>query len=231
MGWSFSCDRNFKKEDQVKQNLRGFSAGYEVLGDSVVGNNHWILLKTPEGKKIIYLALMQSGYPDHGWGYKGMTEESGPNELNCPLKLLNQCDETDSTYAKDWRRMVREYHAHKSKQRKARQSLQKGDELNHDGKSYLLEADLGRLGWSVRRISDGAVLRVSSKHLKAALAQGLIRTQADQEADRKAAQAARDAEQAKWADGQQGLFTADQTSSATAEHRLSLGDAPLVFED
>lgn len=58
-----------------------------------VGNHHWYLVETPDGRQIVGLDLMESGGPGSGWGYKDMDETMGPYSsrtilLSAPVRLL-----------------------------------------------------------------------------------------------------------------------------------------------
>ena len=54
----------------------------------------------------------------HEFGYKAMDETVGPNEVSCPLYLLDLVPVPAGEYAAPWRGRVRAYHAAAAKQRK-----------------------------------------------------------------------------------------------------------------
>lgn len=49
-----------------------------------------------------------------GWGYKPMDESCGPHVVSCPLKYLDMVPDPGG-YATEWRKNVREWHAHKKR--------------------------------------------------------------------------------------------------------------------
>lgn len=171
MGWSFSTNPRYDRAALMRdlQAPGRLSPGYTMLKHRFVGNNHWYLYQTPEGKKVIGLNLMASGrYPgmDHksGWGHKGMCEQSGLGEVNCPLSLLDEADEPER-YAIEWRQCVRAYHAKRKVQEQARKSVcVKGAEVLCNGEIYTLVESLGRKGWRVVS-KEGRPYRMSHQTL------------------------------------------------------------------
>ena len=142
-----------------------FSPGYVPLERRVVGNSVWTLLEH-EGRRFIALDLIKGGGRCNGWGSKGMSEDEGPCYYDCPLALLDQCTETDSKYAKEWRSKVREFHA----KRKERKQPETGMTVTYGGTHYRLHTPAGpRKGWHVVRCGDGAMFRMSSRQLSEAL--------------------------------------------------------------
>lgn len=166
MGWLFSCNPNFKKSDQIAEFRQPsyWNEGVKLLADRVVGNHYWAAIQLPAGRKVVFLALLQSGGKDMGWGYKDMTEDSGPCYYDCPLSLLKMTDEPTEGYAVEWRQKVRAHHAAK----KARPLLTTGTVVHYCGHDYVLGTNLGRRGWSVRRCSDWVAFRMQAKQLAVA---------------------------------------------------------------
>lgn len=159
MGWSFNMNRNQTKE-QFLAELDRLSDGYELLRRSVVGNNVWQLVREREtGRIFIGLCLIARGPAPHGWGYKGMDENWGPVEVNCPLSFLKEASPPEG-HAVEWRERVRAYHAAK----KARPKYVPGLRVACDGRKFELTAPMGRRGWRVRE-STGDVYRMSFRVL------------------------------------------------------------------
>lgn len=150
MGWSFACDRSFDRAAQIAMFRRPgglLAEGYTLLQTSVVGNNFWYLYRNPDNRDVIGLCLMQSGGRNSGWGYKGIDEEWGPTEVNCPLTLLKLASEPRG-HAVEWRERVRAYHAAK----KARPKWAPGMRVKYGDVLYTLEnPDFRgvRYGWTV----------------------------------------------------------------------------------
>lgn len=168
MGWSFECyPRSRESFIADLTSARHFSPGYEPIEHRVVGNNVWQLVRKPDGRTFITLDLIKKERGG-GWGNKGLSEDMGPCEVNCPLSLLNKADppENGFGYAAGWRQKVCEFHATKSLQQKARVV---GTVVSYGGHQYQLSRPAGpRKGWIVSRVSDGAVYRMSAKQLAAA---------------------------------------------------------------
>ncbi len=163
MGWLFSCDPSFKRADQVaKFRQPGYwNEGTKLLADRVVGNHYWAAIETPKGEKFVFLALMQGGGRDMGWGYKDMTEHCGPYHHDCPLSLLEMTDEPTEGYAVEWRKRVREFHANK----KAKPVRGPGDKFSINGTVYeLVEKRAPRQGWRVKD-EYGTPYRISFRAL------------------------------------------------------------------
>ena len=164
MGWTFS-ERWRTRSDMVAY-LRSpgfYSPGYERLQSTTVGNHHWSLLKRPDGTIMISLELMQGSKPGYpGWGYKGISEDMGPNEVDCPLHFLDKASPPTCEYARAWREDVRAYHAKK----KSRPPLEPGRVVALAGHEYRLTRPIGpRRGWYVERVSDGARFRMNPRYL------------------------------------------------------------------
>ena len=169
MGWSYACDKSFDKKKLIAKITSGsyLSPGYQMLEHRVVGNNLWYLYQTPEGNKTIGLVLMASGYPEMGWGEKGLSESWGPAEVNCPLSLLEMADEPPCDYARDWRNEVRKYHDSIKHEKSVWTSIQVGARLQVGADQYLVESTkyLPK-HLIVTRQGDGARFRVSKRNFK-----------------------------------------------------------------
>ncbi len=166
MGWSFSFKNT--KAEEVQKIVSGFNKGYTTLDHRVVGNNLWVLLETPKHTRTIVLYLLQAGSKKHGegWGHKGLDENMGPCEVDCPLSLLNRTTAPEAGYAKDWREKVRQHHANRA----ARPEPVAGMVLAYGGQNYRLSSPVGpRKGWNVTRISDGVDFRMKAHQISEAL--------------------------------------------------------------
>lgn len=110
MGWSFDT-RDIGRKAHIERltSASHFSPDYEPLDHRVVGNNVWqLVLHKPTGRKLICLDLIakeRSG----GCGYKGLSEDMGPYEVNCPLSLLDKASPVTEGYAVEWRQKVHPY--------------------------------------------------------------------------------------------------------------------------
>jgi hypothetical protein len=166
MGWLFSCDRNFGKQDQIAKFREPsyWGEGVKRLADRVVGNHYWAAIELASGRKLVFLALLQGGGKDSGWGYKDMYETMGPCYYDCPLSLLAMTGEPTEGYAVGWRAKVRAHHAAK----KARPEYESGMRVQYGDHEYRLHTPAGpRKGWNVVRCGDGALFRMRAKQLAA----------------------------------------------------------------
>lgn len=171
MGWSFSMNRSQTKADFVAElnSDRTFSPGYHVLKHRVVGNHLWQLIARPDGTKTISLFLMSRGNgrhgrgcSDHGWGHKGLSEDMGPCEHDCPLSLLNEADPPESKYASDWREEVRQFHAAK----KQRPKPAPDKVVKYGDRTFrLVRPYAPRRGWVADCIDDGVRYRLNAQQL------------------------------------------------------------------
>lgn len=163
MGWSFSCNSRYGRKAQIEDFRRpGFLApGYEMLQSQAVGNNFWYLCKGPDNVIFIGLNLMGGGGRQNpGWGYKGLTEDMGPVEVNCPISYLDKASPPRG-YAAEWREKVRAYHARRAVKFKP------GMRVEYGGHTYRLQVKVNK-GWHVVRESDYAEFLMRTRHLNRA---------------------------------------------------------------
>ena len=167
MGWSFDY-RDIGREAHIKRltSASHFSPDYEPLEHRVVGNNVWqLVLHKPTGRKMICLDLIAKERGG-GWGYKGLSEDMGPYEVNCPLSLLNKASPVTEGYAVEWREKVRAYHAKRSN----KATPKPGMVVTYGGFEYRLDHPYApRKGWSVTRLQDAMQFRMNARQLSVAL--------------------------------------------------------------
>lgn len=168
MGWSFSCI-DIGRDAHIAEitSQKHFSADYKPLAHRVVGNNVWQCVEqVSTGRRFITLDMIAKDR-NGGWGYKGMSEDCGPSQVNCPLSLLDMCTEArQDGYGAGWRQKVREYHAAKRTASKPAQ----GATVTYGGHQYRLDAPAGpRRGWHVTRVGDGRSFRMNAQQLSQAL--------------------------------------------------------------
>ena len=145
MGWLTMYDA-VSKEWLVKHLLADYSRGhstgvtFKVLGHALRNNNLWMAInvqKNGEEKSRTFLCLFLLGYDKsmERWGYKDIEASMGPNESDCPLKLLKLVSEECKTsdYS-NFEKRVKDYHASKAKVSgiKRTANLEHGDQVFFD---------------------------------------------------------------------------------------------------
>lgn len=168
MGWSFSYfDVGRKAHIESLVDSKHFSEGYTSLAHRVVGNNVWQAVRRPNGEVLICLDLIAKERGG-GWGNKGISEDMGPCEVNCPLSLLAMCTPAEpGSYAEAWREKVHAYHA----KRKAAKAVKPkpGLVVTYGGEEYTLLEPLGsRRGWYVEA-KYGGRYRMKARQLASAI--------------------------------------------------------------
>lgn len=167
MGWSFDT-RDIGRKAHIERltSASHFSPDYEPLEHRVVGNNVWqLVLHKPTGRKLICLDLIAKER-NGGWGYKGLSEDMGPCEVNCPLSLLDKASPVTEGYAVGWREKVRAYHAKRANKAKP----VAGAELTYGDHQYrLVHPYAPRKGWVAMRLSDGRIFRMNARQISQAL--------------------------------------------------------------
>lgn len=80
--------------------LRVYYAAVEHINKATEERNVWALICL-----VYYNRRDREGFV---FGYKDMSESMGPREAECPEEILDLLTETDSEYARDWRRQCRD---------------------------------------------------------------------------------------------------------------------------
>ena len=160
MGWFFYGNKNIGKKEIIDLLMKDtFSDGYNLIEYKVAANNIWYLLSRPDGTKTIGLYVLQSGGSESGWGYKGMSEDCGPYQLNCPLSLLEKADPPMSDYAKEWRNKVL---AANSKQKELRSKLAPHIVVRVNKREFELISKRPRSStWTVKEIATGKFFSIA----------------------------------------------------------------------
>ncbi len=164
MGWLSGWKDKTELVNHLK-NSSYWSSDVEHVKASMVGNNLWHLLKVKEtGEHIITLSKIEFFNKSEGYGYKGISEDMGPCEINCPLGFLNY-PSNPTGFAVDWRERVREYHSSKNLAPKP----VAGMKVSYCSHQFELIESLGRKGWRVKHLNGGLYNRLTAKQLNAAL--------------------------------------------------------------
>jgi len=178
MGWLFGWQskaeliRHLTADEEYTQNEDGASPRHfrrRTMRSAIRGKCLWCVNETrclEDGKIDVWIGLALIERDGQRWGYKDMSEESGPNYYTCPLSFLDEVPPPPSEFAVSWRMEVRAYHE------AAKHQWCVGDRFVFAGHEYELLAPAKR-SWSVRRLSDGRIFRASPRHLIASRMQGL----------------------------------------------------------
>lgn len=108
MGWLFGWSSLKEVRENILADYRK-SSTHEVIDykSTKFGRNLWIAIKRGERSYILLYLLDKR---EKMWGYKDLSECSGPVECDCPLTLLDKTTGDDNTYSIQWREKVRKYH-------------------------------------------------------------------------------------------------------------------------
>lgn len=172
MGWLFSSQWA-RKNDLVQHILSQIKEPYHTIAHRLVGNHLWVVYGAQQGteawqrmngKNEIVLFKMRFGGGEGG--YKDVGENSGPYATDCPVSLFEIAGPPITNTADEWRRRVISDHARKQALRKVK--IAPGDVVTYGNVQYRVEKYLGRSGWYVNRVSDGALLRMSARQMNQA---------------------------------------------------------------
>lgn len=149
MGWYYGPERNARevRDMAIREITEG---GSKVLDHAMTGVGHrlWMAIESKTGERFVMLYLI-NGDRD-GWGYKPISEDMGPAEVDCPLRILDatgEAAEADASgYAHEWRVKVREYHKQRAERRSFAKTLARGTRFayEHATQTFTYEGMRGR---------------------------------------------------------------------------------------
>ena len=123
MGWTYIC-RPLRHDETPDSYLREKSGAlnwskhddatgdrHEVIASAMVGSVWYGALKityasTPGTSRVVALVFLTSQRKGEGFGWKDMSEDMGPNECDCPKRILDLLTPTESEYARDRKSVV-----------------------------------------------------------------------------------------------------------------------------
>lgn len=119
MGWTFQNATRYKKNGEVDRkaevdDLYAFedeNVKVSVLKSRMVGSTYYGAIKVEEnGETTVHgsVVLTSSDKPSFNFGYKAMSETSGPFSYDCPKSILDLLSPTTNENALEWRRACRE---------------------------------------------------------------------------------------------------------------------------
>ena len=117
MGWTSTDARFYTADGKVNRKAEcdalytweGEKTKNEVIKSSMRGSVYYAAVQTTDkstgSKEVFAVVCLTSTRWDGGFnfGYKGMTEDMGPCEDDCPKGILVLLTDTESKYAKEWR--------------------------------------------------------------------------------------------------------------------------------
>jgi hypothetical protein len=106
MGWTFlHKEKKQKLADFFKQEFTYVTKGCEILDVASHLNVAYIALQLPTHEVTALVVLLRHVPTEYyNFGYKDMDETQGPNESNCPERILKLLTPTTSEYALAWRK-------------------------------------------------------------------------------------------------------------------------------
>lgn len=146
MTWPEDSPNTYKVLDSAVIRLRTFYAALEII-DKATGE-----------RRVTALVILLGFYKGHeNFGWKDMDESMGPNEAECPERILDLLTPIDSEYANNWRKRCRDAIAYK----KAKPKIEVGCTLNLYGKPYTVTANLGRKGFHIYSYEEDRKYRMT----------------------------------------------------------------------
>lgn len=135
LSWSADSAFEYKVLESATVALKTFYAAIERTNKAT-------------GERQVWAAVILINYANqdrHNFGYKDMDESCGPNETDCPARILDLLTPTDSQYANDWRARCRATIA----KRQDAQKLCAGMLVRSHGKQYKIIEKIGARGFVV----------------------------------------------------------------------------------
>ena len=165
MGWYYER----KRPDQSVKDwfAESLSDKVELLDLSVVRmRTMYGAIKNKESGQVYAIVYLLDMVPhgDCNIGYKPMDETMGPNESECPERILKLLTPTDSQFAKEWReRCWANINRRKTKPKVKDGSRIKFDEpLTFTNGAVLDEFTVHMIGKKIRFISGGGLYRITN---------------------------------------------------------------------
>ena len=80
---------------------------WDVIDSALCGNTVYLAVHftdSDKGTDIVYGAVILTGYRNGEFFTKGLSEECGPYECDCPKRILDKLSPTDHEFALAWRK-------------------------------------------------------------------------------------------------------------------------------
>ena len=167
MGWLYGWDsiESIKRDTRAEYAVPDIAARMRIVDEASTnyGRNWWLLFEDADKKRFVALYLI-NGSRHSDFGYKNLTEDMGPCEVDCPLRLINAATEPLNDWAREWREKVRAHHVKRTATLDVVKSLKVGDKVMLKNKKPAgpftvtsLKPLKGSFGYVNYRLPKGAV--------------------------------------------------------------------------
>ncbi len=103
------------------------NADHEILDCATVKRTFYAAVRNKtDGQVWAWVCLIQRTRGEYNFGYKSMDESMGPNEAECPARILDLLTPTESQWANEWREACRKRIAHKAEARATTTTVKDG---------------------------------------------------------------------------------------------------------
>lgn len=147
--WPDNCKHKYTLLDMAIVKLKTCYAAVERIDGDTGERTVWAA--------VILLHYGATKHDSHDFGYKDMDETMGPNESECPARILDLLTPTDSEYANGWRARCRASIA----KRHMAAHLATGSVIKLYDKKYRIRGSLGRDGYLVKREDNESEFRMT----------------------------------------------------------------------
>lgn len=169
MGWT-TCNKPsyIKASDFILQNCFEWSndapATYTVLDSGIVKLRTFYAaverIEKATGERTVFACVVLLGFwpksRTGNFGWKIIGEAAGPNEAQCPKRILDLLTPTDDENANDWRKRCLDTIA----ARKERPNLDVGMTIELFSNKYRITQNLGRRGFMIEGITLQGIYRL-----------------------------------------------------------------------
>ena len=107
MGWTF-LHLNTTPEDYIRSMYTWGTN--ECLDVAKVGNTYYAAVRSDAGIFAHVVLTSRHNRDYFNFGYKPISEDSGPCETQCPARILKLLTPTEHEWAKEWRRKCWQWH-------------------------------------------------------------------------------------------------------------------------
>lgn len=155
MGWTSTGARFYTADGKVNRKAEcdalytweGEKTKNEVIKSSMRGSVYYAAVRTTDkttGHSEVFAAVcLTSTRRDGGFnfGYKGMAEDMGPCEDDCPKSILVLLTDTESKYAKEWRERCWAKIRDKKQNRQSLASIKIGEIIEFERGGVIIRAE------------------------------------------------------------------------------------------